>query len=154
MVIGLKFTAHDSLSVFGGTCNTAGQPWAELCPPDMKFHVLNCMASLCFLMSPFYKVLCPHIWKQSFVNTWKHLRTLKSYFCLDGINIAPWTCHAFLYHTVLMMLMESEMNSSISGLNSYCYWFNICNHQIKIWTWWIANMTWAWIVKMTFPHTA
>lgn len=137
-----------SLPVFGSTCKTAGQPWAELCPPHVKLLALNCMAYLCFLVSLFYKVLCPHIWKWSFVNTWKHLRTLK---------LPSWHQHC------AMNLPCFSLSHGIDDGNGVRYElslkaeflllldFKICNHQIKIWSWRITNM--AWIVTI-FPHTA
>ena len=120
-----------------------------LSSPDVKLLVLNYMAYLCFLLSLVYKVLFSHIWKWSFVNTWKHLRTLKlsswhqhcamnlPCFALShGIDDGDGVRHELSLRTEFLPLLE----------------FNTCNHQIKIWTWGIANM--AWIVTMIFPHKA
>ena len=132
-----------SLPMFGRTCKTAGQPWVELCPPDVKLLVLNCMAYLCFLVSLVYTYLKMELCKYLETPYDSEIVFMASTLCHEstvhlshGIDDGDGVRHELSLRTEFLPLLE----------------FNICNHQIKIWTWRIANM--AWIVMMIFPHKA
>lgn len=119
---GLRYTAQDcSLSVYGPHTQPRRPATAELCPeirsclPSSGGQVCASWSSLSAKLSLLYleRKFCGYL--ETPPNSEKLFLSWLHQHC--AMNL--WT---FLYHMVLMMLMESKENSSISRWNSYCYW--------------------------------